>query len=533
MSQTKELSAYQMLQRSKANLQQALQLLVSPSHDLNPQYLDAALIGAMKPEWPKDKALPLLFSQNQLYVACPEDIDAETVNKLKPLANNVEIKLLKINVRSWDFVIKGGGKGPQGASNGGKKIATLGADLAATLEKIPVRQINANDENSIGNEVRWVLTEAAKIGASDIHFEPYDKELIVRLRIDGVLRDICKYRCDATNDYRKIILARIKIIADLNIAESRVPQDGRVTENINGARIDLRVSTLPTLHGEKCVIRLLPHENSFLELSDLGMPFEIIPEFESWLRMSQGMVLITGPTGSGKTSTLYTSLAKLLDISKNVVTVEDPVEFQLARVNQVQVNVKAGLSFSAGLRSILRQDPDIIMIGEIRDLETAEIAVKAALTGHLVLSTLHTNDAPSTITRLIDMGVEPYLVSSALVGVIAQRLLRRACQYCKEEYTSTDEDMKTLKISSPVTLVKTKGCQNCNNTGYSGREGIFEMMPLTEEMKTVVQKGAGVDELKAAMTRLNMPTLFAAASYKVLEKKTTVEELLRVVPTTK
>ena len=534
MTQTKELSAYQMLQRSQASLKEALQLLVNAKRELNPEYLDKTLINSMKAGWPKTEAIPLLFSQNQLFVACAESNNGDLVSKLRPLATNAEIKIVKINQRSWDYVVKvSGGEAQSGASNGGKTTAQLGADLTATLAKIPARTINLNDDNSIGNEVKWVLLEAAKIGASDIHFEPYEGVLIVRYRIDGVLRDICKYKCDPQNDYRKILLARIKIIADLNIAESRIPQDGRVTETIAGSKLDLRVSTLPTLHGEKCVIRLLPHDNSFLDLSDLGMPENIIPEFESWLNLSQGMVLITGPTGSGKTSTLYTSLAKTLDISKNVVTVEDPVEFQLARVNQVQVNTKAGLTFAAGLRSILRQDPDIVMIGEIRDTETAEIAIKASLTGHLVLSTLHTNDAPSTVTRLLDMGVAPYLVSSALVGVVAQRLLRRVCSHCSEEYIATEQEVKTLGIPENSKLVAAKGCQNCNNTGYSGREGIFEIMPLTEEMKIVVQKGAGIDELRAAMRELNMPTLFTAARDKVLQRKTTVEELLRVVPPTK
>lgn len=532
-TQAKELSAYQMLQRNKASLKEALQLLINAKRELNPEYLDQNLINSMKPEWPKDQALPLLFSQNQLFVACAENSNGELPGKLQLLAGTSEVKLIKINQRSWDFVANQDKPKGTGANNGGKQTAQLGAHLTRSLEVIPEVKINASDENSIGNEVRRILLQAAKSGASDIHWEPYENELIVRFRIDGVLSDICKYKCDSQNDYRKIILARIKIIADLNIAESRIPQDGRVTEKIDGSKLDLRVSTLPTLYGEKCVIRLLPHDNSFLELSDLGMPASIIPEFESWLGMSQGMVLITGPTGSGKTSTLYTSLAKLIDTSKNVVTVEDPVEFQLARVNQVQVNVKAGLTFSTGLRSILRQDPDIVMIGEIRDRETAEIAIKAALTGHLVLSTLHTNDAPSTITRLIDMGVEPYLVSSALVGVVAQRLLRRICSHCHEEYEATSAEMQQLAITEPRVLVRAKGCQNCNNTGYSGREGIFEIMPLTEEMKTFVSKGVGVDELKLAMTELGMPTLHAAAVEKVLQRKTTVEELIRVVPQTR
>lgn len=528
----KEQSAYQLLQRNQVSLKDALQLLVNQNRELNPIYLDKSLIASMKSDWPKDTAIPLLFAQNQLFVACCETAPQDIVESLKPLVPNTDIKVIRINQRSWSF-IKSGAK-PSSSENH-KPTAQLGADLVASIQKIQSRSINANDENSIGNEVRWVLQEASKRGASDIHFEPCEHDLIVRFRIDGVLNDVCRYKCDSQNDYRKIILARIKIIADLNIAESRVPQDGRVTELINNSKLDLRVSTLPTLYGEKCVIRLLPHENSFLELSSLGMPDDIIPLFESWLSMSQGMVLITGPTGSGKTSTLYTSLAKLIDVTKNVVTVEDPVEFQLARVNQVQVNTKAGLTFSAGLRSILRQDPDIVMIGEIRDLETAEIAIKAALTGHLVLSTLHTNDAPSTITRLVDMGIPPYLVSSALVGVVAQRLLRRVCKYCKEQHQASPEEMSLLGLDpnhDPVTLVRAKGCQNCNNTGYSGREGIFELMPLTEEMKEVVARGAGIDDLKRAMRDLKMPTLFSAACKKILEQKTTVEELMRVVPPT-
>jgi type II secretory ATPase GspE/PulE/Tfp pilus assembly ATPase PilB-like protein len=521
----KTLSAYQLLQRKEIGPEEALRLLISPKRDLNPEYLDKKLISSVSPKWPKDQAIPLLYYQNQLFVACSEEATNELVQSIKNLTNNSDIKLIKINRASWDFVT--------GKNANTPKKSQLGAELAATIDAIETKQINSTDENSIGTEVRSLMSKAALQGASDIHFEPVEKYLLVRFRIDGVLRDICKYFCTDQADYRKIILARIKIIADLNIAESRIPQDGRVTETIEGKKLDLRVSTLPCLHGEKCVIRLLPHENSFLELKDLGMPESIIPEYESWLRMSQGMVLITGPTGSGKTSTLYTSLAKLVDTSKNVVTVEDPVEFQLARVNQVQVNVKAGLTFAAGLRSILRQDPDIVMVGEIRDKETAEIAIQAALTGHLVLSTLHTNDAPSTVTRLIDMGVEPYLVSSALVGVVAQRLLRKVCSYCKEEYEARDHEKELLKvkdISASLTLVRARGCQNCNNTGYSGREGIFELMYLSNRMKAMVQDGATLEQLRQVMDEMKVQSLYDSAVDKVLRKLSTVEELLRVVP---
>jgi type II secretory ATPase GspE/PulE/Tfp pilus assembly ATPase PilB-like protein len=413
------------------------------------------------------------------------------------------------------------------------KTAQLGAHLLETIKRIEQRRISSIDDNSIATEVRNLIAISAKQGASDIHYEPTENSLIVRFRIDGVLKDICKYVCTPDADYRKILLARIKIIANLNIAEARIPQDGRVTEIIDGKKIDLRVSTLPCLHGEKCVIRLLPHENKFLELSDLGMPDDLIPSFESWLNMSQGMILITGPTGSGKTSTLYTSLAKVIDVTKNVVTVEDPVEFQLARVNQVQVNSKAGLTFSAGLRSILRQDPDIVMLGEIRDRETAEIAIQAALTGHLVLSTLHTNDAPSSINRLIDMGVEPYLVASALVGVMAQRLLRVACHHCKQEYTATPTELLQLGLdpnSNNVRLVKAVGCEKCNHSGYAGREGIFEIMHVNNKIKNMAHNKADLEEIKAVMAEHNMTNLFEAGVTKILNKESTMEEFIRVIP---
>lgn len=529
-------SAFQQLQKKEISLEEAIKLLVNSQQELNNAFLDQQLIASMKPNWPKEKALPLVFCEGTLYVACAADQPDEIAQQLSPLVNNFKVVLVKVNKASWDKNILA--SRPQAASPKAnqapvpeKKKNILGADLQKTIDAIPSKVIDATDENAIGREVRETMATAAKMGCSDIHFEPTEKFLIVRFRVDGVLRDMAKYPCSEQADYRKIMIARIKIIADLNIAESRVPQDGRVTEIINNHKLDLRVSTLPTLYGEKCVIRLLPHENSFTELTNLGMELDMIPEYESWLAMSQGMVLITGPTGSGKTSTLYTSLAKLVDTTRNVVTVEDPVEFQLARVNQVQVNVKAGLTFASGLRSILRQDPDIVMVGEIRDKETAEIAIQAALTGHLVLSTLHTNDAPSTVTRLIDMGVQPYLVASALVGVVAQRLLRRVCSQCFEEYPASAEDLKTLgqPADAQLTLVRAKGCQNCNNTGYSGREGVFEIMHVNREIKRVIQEGASLEKIRNIMKSNNVKSLFDVAVEKVINKKSTIEELLRVV----
>lgn len=526
-------SANEQLQKGQIDLEAALKLLINDKSELNPDYLDQKLVKSMKADWPLKDAVPLVFANKQLFVGSPEESSPKMISSLSEKINKIPVRMIKVERKSWNSWMHGDNGANVTTDASGTRTAQLGAELAATVEEIPNRSVSATDENSIGNDVRALMIDAAKGGASDIHFEPTEKYLMVRFRVDGVLKDICKYRCTAQDDYRKIILARIKIIADLNIADTRVPQDGRVTETLDGKKVDLRVSTLPVLHGEKCVIRLLPHENSFLELTDLGMPESLIPSYEEWLRTSQGMVLITGPTGSGKTSTLYTSLAKTLDTTKNVVTVEDPVEFQLARVNQVQVNVKAGLTFAAGLRSILRQDPDIVMLGEIRDTETVEIAIQAALTGHLVLSTLHTNDAPSSINRLVDMGAQSYLISSALLGVVAQRLVRKVCKKCAEEYHPIEEELDTLGLShdhKDKVFVRPKGCQSCNNTGYSGRDGLFEIMPVTEQMKIMIQEGAGVNDFRKLMKEMGVDSLLECGVQKILEKKTSVEEVLRVVP---
>ncbi len=542
-------SANQLVRKGQLSLDKALKLLVDEKLNLNPDYLDKQLISSMKSNWPHDTAVPLIYAQKKLYVASPDDAEQDLDKKISSLVNNIPVELVKIQKDSWNQWQGNENPAPQKSFTQSVKAspeakeeepqdlpppvrAQLGAALAKTLDEISVRYVSATDEKSIGNDVRALMAEAADMGASDIHFEPTERFLIARFRIDGVLRDMCKYKCTSQADYRKIIIARIKIIADLNIAESRIPQDGRVTETLAGKKIDLRVSTLPVMYGEKCVIRLLPHELSFSDLTDIGMPEDQIPVFEEWLRASQGMVLITGPTGSGKTSTLYTSLAKVLDITKNVVTVEDPVEYQLPRVNQVQVNVKAGLTFAAGLRSILRQDPDIVMIGEIRDTETVEIAIQAALTGHLVLSTLHTNDAPSSISRLIDMGAQPFLISSALLGVIAQRLVRKVCTHCGEEYKAQPEELKTLWLpeDADYTFMRAVGCEQCNHGGYLGREGIFEIMPVDSKIKMMIQERSGINEIKKYLQDKKVDNLYQSGVKKIVEKLTTVDEVLRVVP---
>ena len=556
---TTRVSVTQLLKTGKTSLTDALGLLVDPQGALNFEYLDKNLLSAMPSSWPAEQAIPLLFWNNVLYVGVPENHDPSIKNTLSDFLNGCQIDFKKIKPESWNKWFALIGKAPtnipasQPASYATSKPqptqtlqqkpaakeeqspppsaqqTKLGAELEATFDKIPIRQIMATDEGAIANDVRALMAEALNQRTSDIHFEPTPKGLIVRFRVDGILRDICRY-FSTVQDLRKVVIARIKIIADLNIAEQRQPQDGRVTEVLGGQRVDLRVSTLPTLHGEKCVIRILPHENHFSTLLDLGLPKARLAAYEEWLSRSQGMILITGPTGSGKTSTLYTSLAKLVDTTKNVVTVEDPVEYQLARVNQVQVNVKAGLTFASGLRSILRQDPYIVMIGEIRDLETAEIAVQAALTGHLVLSTLHTNDAPSTIARLMDMGVEPFLISSALIGVVAQRLVRKVCS-CHKEYKPSAEELELLHLpsSSDEVFAKAVGCEKCNNLGYSGREGVFEIMPVNEKIQQMIQERASVNDIKAELVKMGVPNLAHAGVQKVRKRKTTVEELLRAI----
>lgn len=559
------ISVTQLLKSGKVSLTDALNLLVDQSGKLNFEYLDKNLLSAMPSSWPAEQAIPLLFWENKLFVGVPENHEPALKNVLSEFLNGCHIELKNIQGESWDKWFQLIGKTSPAVSGvpsqaPGSKIQTasplqqkiaqpkiqtqtqvapmpapqtrLGAELEATIDKITVRQIMATDEGAIANDVRALMTEALNQRASDIHFEPTTKGLIVRFRIDGILRDVCRF-FSTVQDLRKVVIARIKIIADLNIAEQRQPQDGRVTEVLGGQRVDLRVSTLPTLHGEKCVIRILPHENNFSTLLDLGMPKGRLATYEEWLNRSQGMILITGPTGSGKTSTLYTSLAKLVDTTKNVVTVEDPVEYQLARVNQVQVNVKAGLTFSSGLRSILRQDPDIVMIGEIRDKETAEIAVQAALTGHLVLSTLHTNDAASTIVRIMDMGVEPYLIASALIGVVAQRLVRKVCS-CHQQYKPSSEELELLHLTSSTDEVfaKATGCEKCSNLGYSGREGVFEIMPVNEKIQQMIQERPNLNDIKAELARIGVPTLAHAGIQKVRKRKTTVEELLRVTPIT-
>ncbi len=375
--------------------------------------------------------------------------------------------------------------------------------------------------------VNSIIEQAVLKRASDIHIEPGETGLRVRFRIDGDLQEVMNTSMDA----HRAMVTRIKIMSNLNIAESRVPQDGRVEMETGGRNLDLRVSVLPSVHGEKAVIRILNRNNTLMSWRQLGLNEENIRALEGILKAPYGMILVTGPTGSGKTTTLYTVLKELNRSAVNIITIEDPVEYRLEGINQVQVNPKAGLTFATGLRSILRQDPDIIMVGEIRDEDTANLAVRAAITGHLVLSTLHTNDAAGAVIRLVDMGAEPYLVASSAVAVISQRLVRKLCPRCKEGYTASREDLHMLDagIDDELTLYRSKGCPDCNGSGYLGRTGVYEIMEITKSHRDLINRKVSSDRLLEVSVRNGMETLKGNCARLVINGITSMEEMIKAV----
>jgi type IV pilus assembly protein PilB len=383
-------------------------------------------------------------------------------------------------------------------------------------------------EGPIIKIVNGILIKAIKLGASDIHFEPYERTFRVRYRVDGVLRrDMV-----LPNQIRNAIISRLKIMSKLDIAEKRLPQDGRIKLRMGkGREMDFRVSSLPVLFGEKVVLRLLDKSALQLDMTKLGFEEESLAAFQGAIHKPVGMILVTGPTGSGKTTTLYSALSELNKESENIMTAEDPIEYNFMGINQVQMHEEIGLTFASSLRSFLRQDPDIIMVGEIRDFETAQIAVQAALTGHLVLSTVHTNDAPGTITRLIDMGIEPFLISSAVILILAQRLIRKICMDCREPIKPHAQLLIDLGVPpdeiKSFTVYKGKGCTICNNTGYKGRLGLYEVMPMREEIKELVLARASASEIKKEAIRLGMKTLRQSGTTKIKGGLTTIEEILR------
>jgi len=368
-----------------------------------------------------------------------------------------------------------------------------------------------------------IIGQALKERASDIHFEPDEKNLRIRFRVDGILRIVA----EAPESMKTPVVSRIKIISKLNIAEKRKPQDGQFEMAVEGKKIDFRVSTFPTIYGEACVLRILDKTSVMIGLSDLGFLSETLIKFSALIRSPYGIILVTGPTGSGKTTTLYAALDAVRSEEDNIMTLEDPVEYHLPMIRQAQINLKAGLTFASGLRSILRQDPDIIMVGEIRDGETAEIAVQSALTGHLVFSTLHTNNACGAITRIIDMGIEPFLVSSTVIGILAQRLARRVCEFCKEPYHPAGQ-LSHLNLSTSTNLFKGKGCSECNNTGYRGRIGLYELLIIDNNLrKMIIEKASSEDIQKFAITK-GFKLMRDDGLEKVKKGITTLEEVLRI-----
>ena len=389
-------------------------------------------------------------------------------------------------------------------------------------------QLGEGDEVANAPTVRLVksiINQAIELSASDIHIEPFEKEVYVRVRVDGVLTKIMNIPKSSFSG----VLTRFKILAEINIAEQRIPQDGRIETEIDGHAFDIRVSTLPTVFGEKLVLRILNRTNQLLDRSKLGFSEEENGLIDKFQRSPYGIVLISGPTGSGKTTTLYTLLKEQNDVSRNVVTVEDPVEYMFNGINQVQVNNKTGLTFASGLRSILRQDPDVIMIGEIRDEETAEIAVRSAITGHMVLSTIHTNDATTSVTRLVDMGVPAFLVAEGLVGVIAQRLMRQLCPHCKRAYEANSFEAEILEVPEASKLFRAKGCTRCNDTGYQGRFAIHEVLEMTDGIKEAIIAGKSSEHIKKIAVSSGMETLFSNAKALVLSGDTSFDELTKTV----
>jgi len=421
-----------------------------------------------------------------------------------------------------------------------KKRLGVGADTIGTLDEEKSFQVvdenaentnldeAAEDEASIIHFVNQVLKDAIELRASDIHLEPFEDEFRIRYRIDGVLQDVPVPA--QLKRFQPAIVSRVKILSHLNIAEKRLPQDGRIKIRVDDAEVDIRVSVIPMLHGEAVVMRLLRQNSKLRGLSDLGMDKREVECFEHVLELPHGIILVTGPTGSGKTSTLYTALNEINYTVRKIITIEDPVEYQLKGVNQIQVNEKSGLTFARGLRSILRHDPDVILIGEIRDAETAQIAVQSSLTGHLVFSTLHTNDAPGALTRLVDMGVEPYLVASSLEAVLAQRLVRVLCIHCKQPDDSATAHAFKAKLGIPenTMLYRSVGCRECRNTGFHGRHAIFEWMDTNPEIRQMILQNSSSDQLREAARRSGMRSLAEDGWRLVQMGITTVEEVLSV-----
>jgi type IV pilus assembly protein PilB len=480
----------------------------------------------------KTQAVPIQMNRGILVVAIPDPTQISSLDDIR-FATKLNVEAVLTTFSAFDQAMM---KYYNGTQTIGKALEQFKKDSALPrgheevqrIETFQVHEVNAasGDDAPVISVVNGVLTEAVRRGASDIHVEPYEKDFRVRFRIDGTLVDVIR----VPMEMKRAVVARFKIMSRMDIAESRVPQDGRIKIKLGGKEVDFRVNCLPTLFGEKVVLRILSKGNLQLDLKTLGFEDSQLEIFRNGISQPNGMVLVTGPTGSGKTTTLYSALMELNVVSDNLSTVEDPVEYNLEGINQVQVNKDVGLDFAAVLRALLRQDPDTVLVGEIRDFETAEVAVQAALTGHLVLSTLHTNDTVSTITRMVNMGLEPFLVTSSVNTIVAQRLLRTLCSKCKQPTKMPEEKIKSLGLShlvSNATFFSPKGCNECNKTGYKGRVAIYEVLEYVSELKEMTLAGNTAIEIKrAAIEKFGLQSLRVSALKKAIEGKTSMEEAI-------
>ena len=487
--------------------------------------VNAAVANLITPEMAlRYNILPLYQEGNTVFVAMKNPNDIITIDNLH-LMTGLEICPVIVPDMELAAAI-------ENFANMNSSLDSFDEEEEAALEQDVSEELSIDDKPAV-QLVNQVINNAIKAGASDIHIEALEKYMRVRFRIDGVLQEIMQNPIKLFPS----VVSRVKVLGGMDIAEKRIPQDGRATVRFEDRVLDLRIATMPTVFGEKIVLRILERTTGVVKLKDLHFSERQAERFNKAIHMPYGFVLVTGPTGSGKSTTLYAVLDEISRIEMNTITLEDPVERRMAGINQVQMNNRAGMTFAAALRSVLRSDPDIVMVGEIRDSETAKIAIEAALTGHMVLSTLHTNDAPGAVTRLDEMGVEPFLTASSLVGVLAQRLVRKLCPKCKEEYKISREEL--LKIlpdldtneypQEEFTLYRPKGCITCNNTGYKGREAVFEFLTVTEEMKRLILDRATVSEVKDLAMKQGMYTLKQEGIYKAMRGRTSLEEVLRVI----
>ena len=503
--------------------QQGLEFLATLPDQVDPELLDLVPIGFAKDY----RVMPLERGNGRLRIALADPGDSRATNDLAVLTG----ERIEVVVAPTEEILAAINRAFERQAGEAREMVEeiggeTGGDLVTSFE--PQDLIDVADEAPIIRFVNSLITQGYKERASDIHLEPFEGEMIVRYRIDGILYEVLRppHKAQAS------ITSRLKIMAGLNIAEKRLPQDGRFRVRIAGKDVDVRVSTLPTAFGERVVLRLLDKASNVLGLEEIGMDPEMLRQVGAMIHKSHGIFLVTGPTGSGKTTTLYAALSRLNSREKNIITVEDPIEYQLTGVGQIQVNPKISLTFAAGLRSILRQDPDIIMVGEIRDGETAEIAVQSALTGHMVFSTLHTNDAAGALTRLVEMGIEPFLAASSIVGILAQRLVRTICPNCKEAYQPTRQLLAEMGLERALPpgaqLYRGRGCETCMDIGYRGRCGIYELLPVDEQVRDLLLQNKDAASIKGAAVKKGMRTLRDAGLAMALSGTTTIEEVLRV-----